>query len=83
MQNKIQVALSAHIARVEGQLASVRAALEAGDCGKAARTLFAASRSLASARATCIDEFLSSKVYKHALVKDKALLADVRSLIKA
>ncbi len=73
----------AHVARVEGQLAAVRVALEAEDCGKAARTLLAASRSLDSVRATCISEFLSSKIYGDAPVKDKALLADVHSLIKA
>lgn len=75
--------LSAHIARVEGQLAAVRSALETNDCGKAARTLLAASRSLDSIRATCISEFLSQRVYGSAPVKDAALLADVRSLIKA
>lgn len=83
MQHKHNSQLTAHVARVEGQLSAVRAALEANDCGKAARTLLAASRSLSSLRATCISEFLSSQVYKHAPVKDKALLADVRSLMKA
>ena len=73
----------AHVARVEGQLAAVRAALAVEDCGKAARTLLAASRSLDSVRATCISEFLGSKIYGNAPVKDESLLADVRSLIKA
>jgi DNA-binding FrmR family transcriptional regulator len=83
MQRKNHGELAAHVARVEGQLAAVRAALDADDCGKAARTLLAASRSLSSARALCVSEFLSGKIYKHAPVKDKALLADVRSLMKA
>lgn len=83
MQHKNNAALISHVARVEGQLAAVRAALEAQDCGKAARTLLAASRSLSSVRAACVSEFLLRQVYKSAQVKDKALLADVRSLMKA
>lgn len=83
MTHKNNTALTSHVARVEGQLAAVRAALEANDCGKAARTLLAASRSLASLRAACVSEFLTGQVYKSAPVKDKALLADVRSLMKA
>jgi len=83
MQRKNHAALSSHVSRVEGQLAAVRAALVANDCSKAARTLLAASRSLASLRAACVSEFLSGQVYKHAPVKDKALLDDVRSLMKA
>ena len=83
MQQNNHKELSAHVARVEGQLAAVRAALDSNDCGKAARTLLAASRSLGSLRAVCISEFLSGQVYKHAPVKDKALLADVRLLMKA
>lgn len=75
--------LATHVARVEGQLAAVRAALEAGDCGLAARTLLAASRSLASVRSACVSEFLSERVYGKAPVKDKKLLEDVRSLMKA
>lgn len=83
MQKKKITDLVSHVARVEGQLAAVRAALEVQDCGKAARTLLAASRSLDSVRATCISEFLGSKIYGNVTVKDKALLEDVRSLIKA
>lgn len=83
MQKKHTTKLTAHIARVEGQLAAVRTALEADDCGKAARTLLAASRSLDSIRAICISEFLGQKIYGNAPVKNAALLADVQSLIKA
>lgn len=83
MQTKTQKQLSAHIARIEGQLAAARAALEADDCGKTARTLFAASRSLSSLRAMCIDQFLSNKVYRHSAVRDKKLLTDVQSLMRA
>ena len=75
--------LIAHVSRIEGQLAAVRAALTVQDCGKAARTLLAASRSLDSVRAACISEFLGTKVYGDAPIKDEALLADVRSLIRA
>lgn len=75
--------LAAHVARVEGQLAAVRAALEADDCGKAARTLLAASRSLGSLRAACTNEFISNRVYRGAKVSDKKLLDDVRSLMRA
>lgn len=73
----------AHVARIEGQLAAVRAALEADDCSKVARTLFAASRSLGSLRATCINKFISEQVYPHATVQNKKLLEDVHSLMKA
>ena len=73
----------AHVARIEGQLAAVRAALEADDCSKVARTLFAASRSLGSLRATCISKFMSEKVYEHVPAHNKKLLDDVRSLMKA
>jgi DNA-binding FrmR family transcriptional regulator len=83
MKHKNTTALMAHVARVEGQLAAVRAALEAEDCGKAARTLLAASRSLDSVRAACISEFLVTKIYGNAPVKDSTLFEDVRSLIKA
>lgn len=83
MTTKKHSDLVAHVARVEGQLAAVRAALEADDCSKVARTLFAASRSLGSLRATCIDTFLRERVYPHALVKDKQLLEDVHALMKA
>jgi DNA-binding FrmR family transcriptional regulator len=75
--------LMAHVARIEGQLAAVRTALQADDCSKVARTLLAASRSLSSLRAACINEFISRKVYPNTSVKDEQLLADVRSLIKA
>ncbi|CAN5758630.1 hypothetical protein BH11PAT2_BH11PAT2_02580 [soil metagenome] len=75
--------LVVHVARIEGQLSAVRAALESDDCNKAARTLLAASRSLSSLRAACITEFITKKVYRNASVKDTQLLADVRSLIKA
>lgn len=83
MKTKNMTKLSAHIARVEGQLAAVRAALDLDDCGKAARTLLAASRSLDSIRTTCISEFLGRKIYGNAPIKNAALLADVQSLIKA
>ena len=83
MEPNNHAALAAHVARVEGQLAAVRAALNTNDCSKAARTLLAASRSLSSLRAACVSEFLSGQVYKRAPVKDKKLLADVRSLMKA
>lgn len=76
-------ALAAHIARVEGQLAASRRALETGDCSKVARTLLAASRSLASVRAACVSEFLATKVYAKANVTDQELLNDVRSLMRA
>ncbi len=75
--------LIAHVSRIEGQLAAVRAALIVEDCGKAARTLLAASRSLDSVRAACISEFFGTRIYGNATVKDTSLLADVRSLIKA
>ena len=83
MNHKKHAALSAHVSRVEGQLAAVRAALSVNDCSKAARTLLAASRSLASLRAACVSEFMSGQVYSNAPVKNKALLADVQSLMKA
>lgn len=83
MIHKKRSTLSAHISRVEGQLAAVRSALDHEDCGKAARTLLAASRSLDSIRAACISEFLTQRVYGNAPVKDVTLLADIRSLIKA
>jgi len=76
-------ALIAHVARVEGQLAAVRAALMADDCSKASRTLMAASRSLSSVRAACASEFISNRVYRGARVSDKKLLEDVRSLMSA
>ena len=75
--------LSVHIARVEGQLRAVRAALEADDCSKAARTLLAATRSLQSARASCVAGFLSERIYRGAKVSDDALLVDVHALMKA
>ncbi|MDR3571684.1 MAG: metal-sensing transcriptional repressor [Candidatus Pacebacteria bacterium] len=83
MQNKKHAVLAAHLARVEGQLAAARAALEADDCSKTARTLLAAMRSLQSARATCVSGFLSERVYRNAKVADTALLEDVRALMKA
>lgn len=83
MTNKSHAQLSAHIARIEGQLAGARDALEQDDCAKVARTLLAASRSLASVRATCASEFLERKVYRNAKVSDASLLADIRALIKA
>lgn len=76
-------ALVVHVARIEGQLAAVRSALEADDCSKAARTLLAATRSLSSLRAACINEFITKKVYQNTSVKDASLLTDVRSLLKA
>ncbi len=83
MQLHTKRQLVAHIARIEGQLAAARRALEVDDCNKTARTLFAASRSLSSLRATCISEFLSKKVYRGAVEHDKKLLEDVRSLMRA
>lgn len=73
----------AHIARIEGQLAAARAALETDDCNKTARTLLAASRSLSSLRASCISEFMSEKVYRGAAPRDTKLLEAVRSLMRA
>lgn len=83
MINQKHASLTAHIARIEGQLAAVRAALAADDCSKAARTLLAATRSLQSARATCVEGFLNDRVYRGAKVANKALLADVHALMKA
>lgn len=83
MRTKNHMQLQAHLARVEGQIAAVRDALERDDCSKAARTLLAASRSLESARAHCITCFLGERVYAHAKVADPTLLADVQSLLKA
>lgn len=74
--------LIAHVARVEGQLAAVRASLAADDCGKAARTLQAASRSLSSLRAACVNEFMTKKVFANPKVRDNDLLEDVRLLMK-
>ena len=81
MQKHIE--LITHIARIEGQLKAVRAALEAQECSKAARTLLAATRSLQSARATCVETFLGERVYPNAKVSDKVLLRDVHALMKA
>jgi DNA-binding FrmR family transcriptional regulator len=75
--------LAAHISRIEGQLAAARKALATDDCSKTARTLLAASRSLASLRAACMSEFLSKKVYQGATPKDKKLYDDVQSLMRA
>ena len=83
MQKTKHAELSAHIARVEGQLAAVRTALAADDCSKAARTLLAASRSLQSARASCVEGFLSERIFRGAKASDDALLADVHALMKA
>jgi len=83
MKNTTHKDLCSHIARVEGQLAAVRAALSKNDCSKASKTLLAASRSLESARAACVTTFLSEAVYKGSRVADAKLLADVHSLIKA
>jgi DNA-binding FrmR family transcriptional regulator len=83
MELKRTAALSAHIARIEGQLVAVRDALERNDCSKAARTLMAASRSLASVRALCATTLLEDRVYAGAKVHDEHLLDDVRLLIKA
>ena len=83
MKKKNHSQLQAHLARVEGQLAAVRDALERDDCSKAARTLLAASRSLHSARAFCITAFLSERVYPRAKTADATLLEDVHSLLKA
>lgn len=79
---KSHTQLRAHLARIEGQLAAVRGALEQDDCSKAARTLLAASRSLQSARALCVSAFLSERVYPHAKAADSALLEDVHALLK-
>ena len=75
--------LAAHVARVQGQLAAVHEALLADDCHKATRTLCAASRSLASLRATCASEFVSRRVYRGAQPSDAVLLEDVRALMRA
>ena len=83
MKGNNHATLSAHVARVEGQLAAVRAALETNNCSKAARTLLAASRSLASLRAACVSEFMSGQVYNNAPAQNKALLTDIQSLMKA
>lgn len=72
-----------HVARLEGQLAAVRSALEVDDCSKAARTLLAASRSLTSLRAACAGAFISTRIYKYAKVSDTKLLEDVRALMRA
>lgn len=76
-------ALIVHVARLEGQLRAVRAALEADDCKAVSRTLLAASRSLSSLRASCASEFISKKVYKGAKPADAGLLEEVRSLMRA
>ncbi len=83
MQDSKHTKLITHIARIEGQLAAVRAALTADDCHKAATTLLAATRSLHSARATCVKGFLSERVYRNAKVVDASLMDDVDALIKA
>lgn len=83
MKNAKHAQLMAHIARIEGQLAAVRSALEADDCHKAAQTLLAATRSLHSARASCVKGFLSERVYRNAKISDKTLMDDVDALIKA
>ncbi len=76
-------ALIAHLARVEGQLAAVRAALATDDCTKAARTLLAATRSLSSARTQCVQGGMTERVYRGGKLRDKALLHDVEALMKA
>jgi DNA-binding FrmR family transcriptional regulator len=83
MEHTTHIKLTAHLARIEGQLSAVRTALDQDDCSKAARTLLAASRSLQSARALCVAGFLSERVYPHAKVADPALLEDVKALLKA
>ena len=83
MKKSKQAELIAHIARVEGQLAAVRKALEFDDCSKAARTMMAAVRSLQSARATCVECFMRERVYKDSRVMDAELLDDVHALMKA
>lgn len=83
MKQDTRAQLTAHLARIEGQLAAVREALDADNCSKAARTLLAASRSLQSARALCVTSFLHERVYPRAKVADQALLADVQALLKA
>ena len=83
MKKGTHAKLTAHLARIEGQLAAVRDALEQDDCSKAARTLLAASRSLQSARASCVEGFLSEQVYSGAKVANAQLLKDVHALLKA
>ncbi len=83
MDKKTHAQLSAHIARIEGQLAAARIAVESNDCNKVAKTLLAASRSLTSVRATCISEFMSQRVYSDAKVRDTGLLEDVQRLMRA
>lgn len=75
--------LAAHAARIEGQLAAVRKALMTEDCSKAAQTLAAASRSLASLRAACAEEFIRGRVYQNAHLHDVKLMKDVRTLMHA
>lgn len=83
MKSEKHAKLIMHIARIEGQLAAVRAALASDDCHKAAKTLLAATRSLHSARATCVKGFLSERVYRNAKITDASLMDDVDALIKA
>ena len=74
-----------HISRLEGQLASVKAELllEKPDCEKASKTLHSAARSFAGLREQFVETFLYTHFIDQSKIKDRALFAQLISLIKS
>ena len=74
MRMDTRTSMVSHIARLEGQLAAVKAELqkEVPDCEKASKTLLSASRSFAGLREQFVESFLvthfvdTAKIKKHA-----------------
>lgn len=73
-----------HISRLEGQLASVKTALQAEnpDCAKASATLLSASRSFAGLRTLFVESFLLTHFIDAKKLKDTELFNELISVIK-
>jgi DNA-binding FrmR family transcriptional regulator len=74
-----------HISRLEGQLASVKAALSVDqpDCVTASKTLHSAARSFAGLREQFIETFLYAHFIDKEKMKDEKLFTQLLTLIKS